>query len=655
MQSPTKWSNPLRRALVWFGQIFMITAALWLAFLLRFDLVLPSIYVGVALLATPIWIVAKFVVFRIFGLDRGPWFHVSSMDAVILLAANLVASAVTFSCVQLGGISGFPRSIFILDGVLCFLLLAGMRVAVKLARERNRVFRKADGILKKRTLIYGAGQAGLMLIQEVWRNDSLPYHVVGFVDDAPDKKGLRIAGISVLGRGDDLSNIVRRHRVDVVLVAIPSARGEQMSWILEKCHESEVECKTVPGLAEVILSRGLANQMRDVAVEDLLGRLPVTLDTERISGFIEDQTVLVTGAGGSIGSELCRQIARFGPARIIGFEMGESALFEIDRQMRQCFPEVEFCPEIGDIRDRDRLDEVFSRFRPSAVFHAAAYKHVPLMEMHPFEAVENNILGSYNLGRAAVKARVKNFVLISTDKAVNPTNVMGATKRITELLLLGMESPTKFVAVRFGNVLGSNGSVIPVFKQQIAAGGPVTVTHPEMKRFFMTIPEACQLVLQAATVAGSGQICVLDMGEPVKIVDLARNLILLSGLTPDKDVRIEFTGVRPGEKLNEELNSDLEHCRPSSHEKITLYEGIGTLLQDPDLWLREIHEICRARDAGRLLIAFKELVPDYNPSQQLLKWAISAGPVRAREPNRHPVAVSQIEEATDGLVESVGF
>jgi FlaA1/EpsC-like NDP-sugar epimerase len=644
MQYPAKWPNPLRRALVWIGQVLVIAVALWLAFLLRFDLVMPSIYIGVALVATPIWIIAKLLVFRVFGLDRSSWFQVSAVDAAILLLGNVVASLAAFACLQLSGITKFPRAVYILDGVLCFLLFAGIRVAVRLARDRKRVFRRGDPGEKKRTLIYGAGQAGLMLIQEIWRNDSLPYRVVGLIDDAPEKRGLRLAGVPVLGRGDDLSNIARRLRIDVVLVAIPSARGQQMSWILERCHESEVECKTVPGLAEILLSRGLAGQMRDVAVEDLLGRLPVTLDAERISEFIEDQTVLVTGAGGSIGSELCRQIARFQPARIIGFEMGETSLFEIDRQMRQCFPEMEFCPEIGNIQDRGRLDEVFSRYHPSVVFHAAAYKHVPLMEMHPFEAVENNIVGSYNVGRAAIKARVNHFVLISTDKAVNPKSVMGTTKRITELLLLGPKSQTKFVAVRFGNVLGSNGSVIPVFKQQIATGGPVTVTHPDMKRFFMTIPEACQLVLQAATVAGSGQICVLDMGEPVKIVELARKLILLSGLTPGKDIQIEFTGMRPGEKLNEELTSDLESCQSSSHEKIALYEGIGDLPIDPDTWIPELCEICRAREIGQLLIAFKEVVPDFNPSSELLKLAFREAPAMITDPSERAVLISIARE-----------
>ncbi len=297
-------------------------------------------------------------------------------------------------------------------------------------------------------------------------------------------------------------------------------------------------------------------------------------------------------------------------------------MFEIERQIHQCFPSVPFHSEIGNIQNRARLAEVFERHCPSVVFHAAAYKHVPMMEAHAFEAVENNVLGSYNLARASIKAGVQTFVLISTDKAVNPTNIMGVTKRITELLLLGMQSETKFVAVRFGNVLGSNGSVIPIFKKQIASGGPVTVTHPEMRRFFMTIPEACQLVLQAATIADGGQICVLDMGEPVKILDLATNLILLSGLTPGRDIEIKFTGTRPGEKLYEELASDLEFCKHTVHEKIMIYEGIETPEVNSAEWVAELAEICRLRDAARLLFALKQFVSDYNPSFQMLKHAL---------------------------------
>ena len=347
------------------------------------------------------------------------------------------------------------------------------------------------------------------------------------------------------------------------------------------------------------------------------------LEEDEIRGALQGKVVLVTGAAGSIGSELCRQIARFRPAGIVGFEIAESPLFEIDREMRQAFPQTPFYPEIGSIQNRARLDEVLRQYSPSVVYHAAAYKHVPLMEAHIFEAIENNVFGTYNVAAAAADHGVEDFVMISSDKAVRPTNVMGATKRVAELLLLALQNGgTKYVAVRFGNVLGSNGSVIPIFKKQIAAGGPVTVTHPDMRRFFMTIPEACQLVLQAAVIGKGGQICVLDMGEPVKIVDLARNLILLSGLRPDEDIKIEFTGMRPGEKLYEELSTIFEDTAPTAHEKIRIFIGNGMPENDVAAWLHDLREICEARDAGRLVVALKEIVIDYSPSANLLKRAL---------------------------------
>jgi FlaA1/EpsC-like NDP-sugar epimerase len=393
-----------------------------------------------------------------------------------------------------------------------------------------------------------------------------------------------------------------------------------MTKILKQCHACGVECKTVPGLGDVIEERGLAGQIRDVAVEDLLGRTPVRLEQNQIRATLEGKVIMVTGAAGSIGSELCRQIARFQPAGIVGFEIAESPLFEIDREMRQCFPAILFHPEIGSIQNRARVDEVLRQYSPAVIYHAAAYKHVPLMEAHVFEAIENNVFGTHNLAVAAAEHGVEDFVMISSDKAVRPTNVMGATKRIAELLLLGLQNGgTKYVAVRFGNVLGSNGSVIPIFKKQIAAGGPVTVTHPDMRRFFMTIPEACQLVLQAAVIGKGGQICVLDMGEPVKIVDLARNLILLSGLKPDEDIKIEFTGMRPGEKLYEELSTMLEDTAPTAHEKIRIFTGNGMPEGDMQSWLDSLDEICETRDVGGLVVALKEIVLDYSPSTHLLK------------------------------------
>jgi FlaA1/EpsC-like NDP-sugar epimerase len=355
-------------------------------------------------------------------------------------------------------------------------------------------------------------------------------------------------------------------------------------------------------------------------LKSLVGREPARLDQTLIRATIEGRVVLVTGAAGSIGAELCRQIARFGPAAIVGFEVAESPLFEIDREMRQRYPEVPFFAEIGNVQNRARLNGVFLKHRPALVYHAAAYKHVPLMEENPFEAIENNVFGTLNVARTASEHEVASFILISSDKAVRPTSVMGATKRVSELLLQNLQNGgMQFIAVRFGNVLDSNGSVIRIFKKQIAAGGPVTVTHPEMRRYFMTIPEACQLVLQASAAGEGGQICVLDMGQPIKIVDLARNLIQLAGLKPDEDIKIEFTGVRPGEKLFEELTSMLDDTVPTDHEQVRIFVGNLKPQFDIDAWLRSLQEICTARDTARLVAALKEMVIDYTPSQYLLK------------------------------------
>jgi FlaA1/EpsC-like NDP-sugar epimerase len=443
------------------------------------------------------------------------------------------------------------------------------------------------------------------------------------VDDQKEKQGLRIAGIKVLGGGDDLKLLVKRFGIEIILVAIPSASGVEMTRILGMCHAAGIDCKTVPGLGEIIENHGLVGQIREVAVEDLLGRNPIRLEEDRIRASIKGKVVLVTGAAGSIGSEICRQIARFEPAGIVGLDSAESPLFDIDREMRDAFPKTNFYPEIGSIQNRARLDEVLYRYKPLVIYHAAAYKHVPLMESHVFEAIENNVFGTYNVAVAAAEHGVEDMVMISSDKAVRPTNVMGATKRIAELILLALQNGrTKYVAVRFGNVLGSNGSVIPIFKKQIASGGPIKVTHPEMRRFFMTIPEACQLVLQASAIGEGGQICVLDMGHPVKIVDLARNLILLSGLRPDEDIKIEFSGMRPGEKLYEELSTLLEDTIPTEHEKVRIFVGNGMPEEDMLIWLEELRSICEAKDAGRLVVALKEIVQDYSPSTELLKRVI---------------------------------
>lgn len=611
-------SNFVRWVSMGAAQICTFAIAGLAAFILRFDFGLPKDYYGYVVVALPVWVAVKSIAFHFANLDRRGYRYVSIADALRLLCANFAASAVSYPIIKAISAPGFPRSIYFLDFIVSTTATAGLRIAVRLIAESAQSGRGTKP--ERRAFIYGAGDAGITLLREIRNNPRLAYDVCGFIDDRRDKNGVLISGVPVLGDGENVTPLVQKYGIEIILVAIPSATGVQMTRILELCHAAQVECKTVPGLGEIIEGRGLVGQIREVAVEDLLGRVPVRLEEEQIRSTIANRVVMVTGAAGSIGSELCRQIARFNPAGIIGFEIAESPLFEIDREMRKTFPSVPFYPEIGNVQNRLRLDEVLSQYHPTVVYHAAAYKHVPLMETHVFEAIENNVLGTYNLAKAALDHDVEDFVMISSDKAVRPTNVMGATKRLAELLLLGLQNGgTQFVTVRFGNVLGSNGSVIPIFKKQILAGGPITVTHPDMRRFFMTIPEACQLVLQASAIGKGGQICVLDMGQPVKIIDLAKNLILLSGLKPDEDVKIEFIGMRPGEKLYEELSSLLEDTVPTHHEKIRIFVGNGIPEVDLHEWLGSLRQICKARDTSRLVVALKELVLDYNPSAHLLR------------------------------------
>jgi FlaA1/EpsC-like NDP-sugar epimerase len=473
---------------------------------------------------------------------------------------------------------------------------------------------------RMRTIIYGAGSAGIALLREIRHNPALAYDVCGFVDDSEEKRGLSIHGVQVLGGGPDLRKLGSRHALELVLIAIPSASGHQMTSILGHCHEARLSNKTMPSLAELIEENGLARQMRDVAVEDLLGRSPVRMEQDRISAKLQNRTVLVTGAAGSIGSELCRQIARFRPAAIVAYDIAETPLFLLEREMARTFSDVPFRPEIGSIQNTRRLSEVFGEHNPSMVYHAAAYKHVPLMESHAFEAVENNVSGTLNVAMAAAKHEVTDFVMISSDKAVHPTNLMGATKRLAELIIRSLQGGgVKHVSVRFGNVLGSNGSVVPIFKDQIARGGPVTVTHPAMRRYFMTIPEASQLVLQSSTMGRGGEIFVLDMGEPVRILDLARNLILLSGFRPDHDIKIQFTGARPGEKLYEEMNTLEEDTLPTYHDRIKVFSGTNVAWPVMADHLARLQEICAGRDLNELLLILKDIVPEYNPSAELLR------------------------------------
>jgi FlaA1/EpsC-like NDP-sugar epimerase len=619
----------MSRPLIWGVQTGVFVVSVVTAFLLRFDLSLPPVETAHMVYALLVWSLVKNVVFWMAGLDRGGWRFVSLQDLPRLASGNLLGSFVgTFVIVWIGP-HGFPRSIYILDLLVCSLLTAGVRLATRIFTEASKFHPSAD---KKRTLMYGAGDAGVSLLVEIRRNPTLPYDVIGFVDDDPEKTGLMIHGARVLGDGKRLGAVVGNHQVDTVLIAIPSASGEQMTQILRRCHEAGVSYKTVPGLGEVIKGNGLAKQIRDVAVEDLLGRSPARLDEDEIAGKLTGKVILVTGAGGSIGSELCRQIARFRPKAIVGYEISETALFQLSWEMRAHFPGVPFYPEIGSVQNPQRLAEMLKGHRPSILYHAAAYKHVPLMEAHIFEALENNVFGTYVTALAAAEHGLEDFVMVSSDKAVRPTSIMGVTKRLAELTVNSLQNGgTRFMSVRFGNVLGSSGSVIPLFKKQIAAGGPVTVTHPAMLRYFMTIPEACQLTLQASTMGRGGEIFVLDMGEPVKIVDLATNLILLSGLRPSVDIRIEFTGIRPGEKLYEEVHTFEETTVPTLHEKVNIFTGPSLTYDEMRGPIDTLRQICAARDVMQLILLLKEIVPDYNPSVHVLQRAFTEKSLRGEK------------------------
>lgn len=586
------------------------------AFLLRFDFAIPSNYLPhlwFACLAMPL---LKVLVFKVMGLERCSWRYFSLEDLERLLFGNFAASLLCGGVIWGLGPAGFPRSIYILDLVLATAVSAGGRATM---RRFGELGRHASGTLPKRVLIYGAGSAGVILLREIRQNTALGYKLVGFVDDDPTKTGLRLSGGKILGNGSLLPELVQSLNVDEVLIAIPSATGAQMTQILSHCQNVNIKYKTVPGLAELIEQANLEPQIRPVELNDLLGRQPVQLEHQRIADQLKEQVILVSGAAGSIGSELCRQIARFHPRQVVAFDIAETGLFELERSLRAKFPEISVIPEVGSVQDRQRLDELLKRHRPKAIFHAAAFKHVPMMEKHPFEALQNNLLGTYYLATAAQAHQVDAFVLISTDKAVQPRSVMGATKRLAELVTSGLQDgKTKFVATRFGNVLGSNGSVVPIFQQQIREGGPISVTHPDMTRYFMTIPEAAQLVLQTSVMGRGGEIFVLDMGEPVRIVDLATNLILLSGLRPGIDIRIEFSGLRPGEKLSEDLHRDTESLMPTHHPRIMIYGGSRLSLSQTSELIRASLRIVREREIGAFVEFCQEYLPDYQPSSFLL-------------------------------------
>jgi FlaA1/EpsC-like NDP-sugar epimerase len=552
----------------------LAAAAWYLAFRLRFDPRIPPYYH--TLFTRTIWIVIliQLATFILFGFYNRWWRYVSTRDmwgaARGVTVACLVSSVVVYFASPVQQVR-LPRSVAIMDWLLLLAFVAGARMLARTLMERPN----ARGLVArgKEVIVVGAGDAAQLIVKELLRSPSLGYTPIGLVDDDPRKKNMRLHNVRVLGTTDELPRILGENRPDEVLIAIPSASGETRQRVVDITRKAGVPVKTLPGIYELIAGDvDLAGQIRPVQVEDVLGREPVEVDLRAAASYLADETVLVTGAGGSIGSELCRQIARIGCKRLILVERGETALFEIERELvaeRGFAPSV---PVLADVGNRDRLRRVFERYTPSVVFHAAAYKHVPLMEANPLESVRNNTLATKVIAEVAVEFGVERFVLVSTDKAVNPKTVMGQSKAICEWIVEAYgartDVSTRFVAVRFGNVLGSSGSVIPIFRRQIERGGPVGVTHPEMTRFFMTIPEAVSLVVQAGSIGRSGQVFVLDMGEAVSILELARNMIRLSGKEPERDVAIEFIGVRPGEKLHEELWGDGETVTSTPHPKI---------------------------------------------------------------------------------------
>jgi FlaA1/EpsC-like NDP-sugar epimerase len=607
-------------------QLCLFIASAIAAFLLRFEFSIPNNMK--AALWSYLWagVLLKVAVFHACGLGRGLWRYFGTADLVRVTRTNAIASALTAAALMTVGPKPFPRSILIIDFLLTLLLSIGVRAATRFIVE---FFSKTPGRARTRAFIYGAGEAGALLSNEARASGRLRHVICGFIDDDPSKKHLLIHGVLVRGAGQDLQELVAMHAVTEVLIAVPSATGEQMGRMVAHCQAAGVVFRTVPAISELAADRGAVSQIRDVAVEDVLGRGSVVLDQSRISQKLHHRVALVTGAAGSIGSELCRQVARFEPTELVALDISETGLFQLEREMREKAPNLRFHVEIGSIQNRQRLRDIFDHYRPSVVYHAAAYKHVPLMEAHAFEAVENNVFGTYHTATVAAEFGVEDFVMISSDKAVRPTNIMGATKRVAELVIRSLQNGgPRYVSVRFGNVLGSSGSVVPIFKKQIAAGGPVTVTHPEMRRYFMTIPEAAQLVLQASTMGSGGEIFVLDMGKPVRIVDLARQLIVLSGLRPDKDVQITFSGLRPGEKLCEELNLSDEQTVPTNHEKINAFTGAILPFEHAIRHLAVLRNACECRDMRALMVELKDIVPDYNPSQNLLNSIAESGLMR---------------------------
>jgi FlaA1/EpsC-like NDP-sugar epimerase len=601
------------------------------AYVLRFEFSLSQFEFH-QMLKTLLWFLPlKMVIFFVFGLYRGMWRYVSVRDFWHLAQASIMSTLLRMAVIlYLYRFQDYSRAVFLVDGLLTFLFTGGTRIMI-------RSYYATVPLLKfgslshpsreemKGVLVIGAGDAGEKILREIFDNERLHYDVVGFIDDDPAKQGRSIHGVPVLGPVKHLPDILSREKVDEVLIAVPSATGPQMRRIIDMCKGCKVVYKTLPGIGEIIDGRVSLKVLRDVSYEDLLGRPSVHLDIAKINNYLHDRTVLITGCGGSIGSELCRHVIRFNPRALILVDASEANLFQIQMELLHEMRYHNHQTILGLVQDSLLMKDVFQRYKPQVVFHAAAYKHVPMLEKNPWEAVFNNIMGSRIAMEAAVDYGVERFVLVSTDKAVKPTNVMGASKRISELLLQSFRgNGTRFMAVRFGNVVGSSGSVVPLFRRQIEQGGPVTVTDPDVTRYFMTIPEAAQLIIQAGSMGEGGEIFILEMGTPVRIADMARDLIKLSGKEPDRDIQIIFTGLRDGEKLHEELITAGENVVETAHEKILMLRSSAPHNgwagpEDLRAWLtRELEELNTAslqHDTKAIKKKLKDIVPEYSPQE----------------------------------------
>ena len=553
------------------------------------------------------------VCFLCFKLYHSLWDLTGTDEFILGVGGCILAGLITIAYTRFFGAT-IPLNVSVMGIIIIMVSVLGLRILYRIYRRMLLYMPYKNSSDQKRVLIVGAGSAGTMIINEMLARREMKYNPVILVDDSQYKKGKRISGVKVVGNRYDIPDLVKEYEIDVIIIAIPTLETEEKTEIINICKKTTCKLQIIPGIYEIIKGEATISRIKDVDVEDLLGRDPITLDNEGIKTYISNKVILVTGGGGSIGSELCRQIAVYNPKELIIFDIYENNAYDIQNELKYKYPNLKLTTLIGSVRDIDRLEEVFSEYKVNVVFHAAAHKHVPLMEDSPKEAIKNNVFGTLNVAKIASKYNVNRFVLISTDKAVNPTNIMGATKRLCEMIIQAMDkqSKTEFVAVRFGNVLGSNGSVIPLFKKQIANGGPVTVTHKKITRYFMLIPEAAQLVLQAGCFAKGGEIFVLDMGKPVNIYDLANDLIKLSGFEPNVDIKIEVTGLRPGEKLYEELLMSEEGLKNTSHNKIYIgkptFESMDVLQKKLD----ELRALLSEDDINIIKEKMTSIVPTYH-------------------------------------------